>query len=81
VPPSYVTSSFASFVFTVAVCGMELAISASCASGVPGMETSTFALGLSGGIFAKSGGSLSAGTNVNLLDQLGAVNQRPEISA
>src|SRR4051812_19186245 len=54
--PSYFTVSFASDTFTAAVCGIELAISASCDSAVPGTETRTFALGPSRGIFAKSAG-------------------------
>ena len=61
--PSYVTSSFAAERLTAAVCGIEFAISASFACGVPGTETSAFARALSGGIFAKSSGSDLAGTN------------------
>ena len=45
----------------VAVCGIELAIRASFACGVPGTETSTLAFGLVAGIFAKSAGKLVAG--------------------
>src|SRR4051812_18348354 len=60
--PSYVTVSFASEIFTAAVCGIELAIAASCACGVPGTDTSTFALGPSGGILMKSAGSSFPGT-------------------
>jgi hypothetical protein len=42
---------------TVAVCGMEFAITASCASGVPGTDAFTFSTGLDSGILAKSAGS------------------------
>jgi hypothetical protein len=42
---------------TVAVCGIELAIAASCACGVPGTEAFTFSTGLESGILAKSAGS------------------------
>src|SRR5688572_14982701 len=54
--PSYVTVSFASAMLTAAVWGIELAMTASRASGVPGMDTSTLALGPSRGIFRKSRG-------------------------
>jgi hypothetical protein len=47
---------------TVAVCGIELATTASCACGVPGTDAFTFSIGLSSGIFAKSAGRLEAAT-------------------
>src|SRR5579862_9187156 len=65
---------------TVAVCGIELATTASCACGVPGTDAFTFSIGLSSGIFAKSGGRLDAGTYVHGPAVEGALNQRPETS-
>src|SRR5262245_39346733 len=44
---------------TWAICGIWLAITASCACGVPGTEARTFSLGLSSGILANSGGRAS----------------------
>jgi len=48
--------------FTVAVCGMEFAIAASRASGVPGTDAFAFSTGLESGILAKSAGSSFPGT-------------------
>ena len=54
--PSYCTVTLASARVIVAVCGIEFAINASLASGVPGTEASTVAFGSVVGIFAKSAG-------------------------
>ena len=62
---------------TVAVCGTPLAMSASCACGVPGTEAFTFSLGLSSGIWAKSGGSSAPAMYSPGPGQLRAGNQRP----
>src|SRR5574341_258151 len=62
--PSVVVSSFASARFTVAVCGMELAMSDSLDCGVPGTEASTPSFGLPGGMRARSGGSSLGGTQL-----------------
>src|SRR5258708_1398533 len=62
---------------TVAVCGMELAITASCACGVPATVGSTAPASDCGGIFAKSAGSASAAANVHGPVRLAALNQRP----
>src|SRR5512134_941458 len=42
---------------TVAVCGIEFSITASCACGVPGTDASTAPAGESGGMRLKSAGS------------------------
>src|SRR5262249_50347499 len=47
---------------TEAVCGIELAISASCACGVPRPPARPSPAGESGGMFAKSAGRLLPGT-------------------
>src|SRR5215471_13800340 len=60
--PSYVAVKWAALRLTVAVCGMLLAITASCACAVPGIDASTRPAGLRSGIFAKSGGSWRPGT-------------------
>ena len=61
--PSYFgVGSFASARLIAAVSGRLLAITASCAWGVPGTDAFTFSLGLSSGIFAKSGGRSLPGT-------------------
>ncbi len=65
---------------TVAVCGMLLAITASCASRVPGTEASTTPAGLCSGIRAKSGGIWAPGTYSHGPSAERARNQRPEIS-
>src|SRR5512135_2545902 len=65
---------------TVAVCGIELATTASLAYVVPGTAALTFSTGLSSGIFAKSGGRLAAGAYVHGPAVDGALNQRPEMS-
>ena len=46
----------------VAVWGMEFAIAACCACGVPGTAAFTFSTGLASGILAKSAGSCFPGT-------------------
>ena len=46
---------------TVAVCGIEFSITASCACGVPATVGSTAPASDGGGIFAKSGGSALLG--------------------
>ena len=46
---------------------------------MPGTDAFTFSIGLSSGIFAKSGGRLEAGTYVHGPAVEGALNQRPEI--
>src|SRR5512132_1604369 len=66
---------------TVAVCGIEFAITASCACGVPATVGSTAPASDCGGIFAKSAGSASAGANVHGPVRLAALNQRPASSA
>src|SRR6516165_10532180 len=77
--PSYCTVSFASERVMVAVCGIEFAINASLACGVPGTDASTVALRLVVGIFAKSGGISVALTKVHDPSSVGPLNQRPEI--
>ena len=47
---------------TVAVCGMEFAMTASCACGVPATAASTTPAGESGGMRRKSAGRLVLGT-------------------
>src|SRR5262249_30590654 len=64
---------------TVAVCGIELATTASFACGVPGTDALTFSTELSSGIFAKSGGRLALGTYCQGPAVEGAENHRPEI--
>ena len=54
-------------------------ISASFASGVPGTEASTVALGLSAGIFVRSGGMSVAFTKAQGPSSVAPLNQRPEI--
>ncbi len=78
--PSYVAVKCAAARVTVAVCGMLLAITASCACGVPGTEASTTPLAPPSGIFAKSGGSWPPGTYSQGPSVDRARNQRPEIS-
>src|SRR5215213_6800312 len=75
--PSYLTVRVASEIFTAAVCGMELATTASRACGVPGTDTSTFAFGPSAGIFWKSCGKSLPATNAHGPSADEAVNQRP----
>src|SRR5215472_836158 len=77
--PSYCTVTLASARVIVAVWGIELAMSASLASGVPGTEASTVALELSAGILAKSGGSSFPATKVQGPSNEALLNQRPEI--
>src|SRR5208283_3902859 len=77
--PSYCTVSFASKRVMLAVCGIELAISASLAWGVPGTDARTVDFGLSKGIFTKSGGSSLPDTNIHGPCSEVPRNQRPEI--
>ena len=65
---------------TVAVCGIEFSITASCACGVPATVGSTAAARVPGGMRAKSAGSALAATKVQGPPRPGAVNQRPAIS-
>ncbi len=65
---------------TVAVCGIEFSMTATCASGVPATVGSTAPASEDGGIFANPGGSASLATNVHgpvIADDL---NQRPDSS-
>src|SRR5215468_434256 len=63
---------------TVAVCGIVLAITASCASDVPATEGSTAAASEPFGICAKPAGSALLGTKVHGLPLRPAErNQRP----
>src|SRR5262245_1227025 len=64
----------------VAVCGIEFSITASCACGVPATVGNTAPASDCGGIFAKSPGSASLGTNVHGPLKPGPLNQRPERS-
>ena len=66
---------------TVAVCGIEFSITASCACGVPATVGNTAPASDCAGIFAKSGGSALLATNVHGPVRLGPVNQRPASSA
>src|SRR5215468_7297035 len=63
-----------------AVCGTELAITASFAWGVPATAVSTRAAGLLAGILRNSAGRSLLLTKVQGPVSLGAWNQRPEIS-
>ena len=65
---------------TVAVCGIEFAISASRACGVPATVGSTAPASECGGIFAKSAGSASLATNDHGPERPGPRNQRPASS-
>ena len=66
---------------TVAVCGIELAITASCACGVPATDGSTAPASEAGGICAKSGGQRVAGDEGPRARQAtSSVNQRPASS-
>src|SRR3954470_21971280 len=78
--PSYTTVSLASERVMVAVCGIELAISASSACDVPGTETRIFAIGLSSGIFANPVGMASLSTYFHSPLREELLNHRPEIS-
>src|SRR5262249_32769562 len=60
--PSYGAVKWAALRLTVAVCEMLLAITASWACGVPGIDASTRPARLCSGILAKSGGSWLPGT-------------------
>src|SRR5437764_9502086 len=76
--PSKVGVNFGPFFSgTVAVCGIEFAITASCACGVPATDGNTAPASDCGGMRAKSGGSVLLATNVHGPDNEGDVNQRP----
>src|SRR5262247_2164221 len=80
--PSKLGMNFGPFLSgTVAVCGIEFSITASCACGVPATVGSTAPASDCGGIFAKSAGSALLATKVHGPLRLGAVNQRPARSA
>ena len=80
--PSKLGVNFGPFLSgTVAVCGIEFSITASCACGVPATVGSTAPASDCGGIFAKSGGSVSPGTNVHGPVSAPDLNQRPASSA
>ena len=64
---------------TVAVWGIEFATTAAWACLVPGTDALTFSIGLSSGMFLKSGGRLATGTYVQGPVVSGALNQRPAI--
>src|SRR5262245_21128731 len=64
---------------TVAFCGIEFAMRASCACGVPATEASTTPGGPSFGMRAKSAGSPLPATQVHGPLMLGARYKRPEI--
>src|SRR6266849_10961878 len=63
---------------TVAVWGMEFAITASCACGVPATAASTTPAGEAGGICLKSVGRLPLGIYVQGPVTAGARYQRPD---
>ncbi len=65
---------------TVAVCGIVLAIAASCACGVPATDDSTAPASECGGMLRKPAGIASLATNVHGPDIDAAVNQRPASS-
>src|SRR5262249_29533615 len=79
--PSYFgVSSFVLLFLIAAVSGRLFAITASWAWAVPGTDAFTFSLGLSSGIFAKSGGRFLPGTKVHGPAGVSARNQRPVTS-
>src|SRR5262245_31946348 len=79
--PSYFgVSSLALLFLMAAVSGRLFAITASPAWGVPGTDAFTFSLGLSSGIFAKSGGRSLPGTKAHGPARASARNQRPVTS-
>src|SRR5678815_2137835 len=63
---------------TVAVCGIEFSMTASCACAVPAMVGSTAPALDCGGMRAKSAGSALLATNVHGPVSWGPVNQRPD---
>ena len=66
---------------TVAVCGIEFAITACCACGVPATDGRTAPANDCEGIFAKSGGNALLGTNVHGPVKDRDVNHRPASNA
>src|SRR6516225_5839758 len=65
---------------TVAVCGIEFSMTASCAWAVPATVGSTAPASEAGGIFAKSAGSVLLGTKLHGPVICVERNQRPESS-
>ncbi len=65
---------------TVAVCGIEFSMTATCASGVPATVGSTAPASDDGGILAKPAGSMLPGTNVQGPVMAVELNQRPASS-
>src|SRR5580765_49153 len=65
---------------TVAVCGIEFSMTASCACGVPATVGSTAPASDCAGMRAKSGGSESLATNVHGPESEADMNQRPASS-
>src|SRR5262245_53604007 len=80
VGPSITGTNVALARYTFAVCGISLAMSISCACGVPGIEAFTFSLGLSSGIRVKSAGKSLAATYCHGPSRPGAPNHRPVTS-
>src|SRR5215470_9865531 len=79
--PSKLGVNFGPFLSgTVAVCGIEFSITASCACGVPATVGSTAPASDCAGIFAKSGGNALLATNVHGPESPGPMNQRPASS-
>ena len=62
---------------TCAVCGICVAISASFACAVPGIDAFTFSFGLSSGIFMNPAGKSLAATYCQGPLKFGALNHRP----
>ena len=65
---------------TVAVCGIEFSMTATCASGVPATVGSTAAAIEPCGIFANPAGSASLATKVHGPVMAVPLNQRPDSS-
>ncbi len=65
---------------TVAVCGIEFSMTATCASGVPATVGSTAPASDDGGIFANPGGNALLGTKVHGPVMAVLLNQRPDSS-
>src|SRR5215470_18828379 len=76
--PSNVGVNFGPFLSgTVAVCGIEFSMTASCACGVPATVGSTAPASEVDGIFAKSGGRVLLGTKLHGPVICADRNQRP----
>src|SRR5215470_20094433 len=77
--PSKVGVNFGPFLSgTVAVCGIEFSITASCACGVPATVGNTAPAAVWTGIFVKSAGSALLATKVHGPLNPGPVNHRPD---